>query len=313
MQQTRIEQGLPYYLQFQETFPTVSDLALADEDQVLRLWQGLGYYSRARNLHATAKYIHENRNGAFPSTYADIIRLKGVGPYTAAAISSICFKESRPVVDGNVFRFASRFFGINEDISKSGTRKVFENYLANVISTDNPGKFNQAMMEFGATVCSPSPKCEGCLFVRECFSFNHKIQHKLPVKTQKVRIRDRYFHYLVIHDGETFLFNQRLEKDVWNKLYDFFLYEGNLSKEELLRKAEKRIGRLQQVEISGEVIHMLSHQRIHALFYRIHVSTDELVRISKTLDLRLFSKQEILSLPKPKLIVNYLNRIGINT
>ncbi|MEO1256118.1 MAG: A/G-specific adenine glycosylase, partial [Bacteroidota bacterium] len=160
LQQTRVEQGLPYYQKFTTTYPTVYDLASADEQEVLRLWQGLGYYSRAINLHKTAKKIVDLNHGVFPQTYERILQLKGIGPYTAAAISSFCFGEERPVVDGNVFRFASRFFGIKEDIAKAKTRKVFEGILHDYIKGVDPGVFNQAIMEFGATVCTPSPKCE---------------------------------------------------------------------------------------------------------------------------------------------------------
>lgn len=304
---------MPYWWKFVETFPTIEDLANANEESVLRLWQGLGYYSRARNLHATAKHVSHELNGAFPSKYSEILKLKGIGPYTAAAIASICFDEPKPVVDGNVFRFASRYFGIEEDVSKASSRKVFEKVLSGEISKKHPGTFNQAMMEYGATVCSPSPKCEACVFRMDCFAFQHKKQSALPVKTGKIKVRDRHFHYIVFKNEESYFLKERVDKDVWSGLFDFYLIEGVASEIEVIEGVQKSFGlkNLTLEEVSDPFIHNLSHQKLHAKFYTITISDNDAKTVAKKGVLKPYSTEEVLNLPKPKLIVNYLQRIGI--
>lgn len=313
LQQTRIDQGLPYWEQFMETYPTVQDLAEANEEKVLRLWQGLGYYSRARNLHATAKYVAKDLNGQFPSRYSEIIKLKGIGPYTAAAIASICFDEPRPVVDGNVFRFASRYFGIEEDISKTNSRKVFERILSEEISKDQPGTFNQAMMEYGATVCTPGPRCKDCEFQLDCFAFKTKKQKSLPVKSGKTKVRGRHFHYIVFRNGDDFFLNERVDKDVWSGLFDFYLIEGVAGEEQVMSLIKENWGIDDAIldAVSEPIIHILSHQKIHATFYTITISPEAVKTLREKSALKAYSAEEMLNLPKPKLIVNYLQRIGI--
>jgi A/G-specific adenine glycosylase len=312
LQQTRVEQGLPYWMRFVEEFPTIHDLACADEKDVLLLWQGLGYYSRARNLHHTAKYIDQELNGSFPNTYSEILKLKGVGPYTAAAIASIAFNESKPVVDGNVFRFTSRFFGISEDISKSSTRKTFENFLSGYISHQAPGTFNQAMMEYGATVCTPKPKCQHCLFRLECHAFITKTMDELPVKSKNLKIRDRHFNYIVFHSENHWLLSRRDQKDVWQGLYDYYLIEGRFDESKILKEIEYLGINGHQIEISVLYRHLLSHQKLHCRFFRVDVEWNVLNDLSKKLSMNLYSDEEVLTLPKPKLIVNYLDEIQKN-
>ena len=306
-------QGLPYWQRFIEAYPTIHDLANAAEEKVLRLWQGLGYYSRARNLHTTAKYVAHGLGGEFPCSYSEILKLKGIGPYTAAAIASICFDEPKPVVDGNVFRFASRYFGVEADISKASTRKEFEKILFEEISKAHPGTFNQAMMEFGATVCAPNPKCEDCTFRMECFAFQHKMQKALPVKTGKTKVRDRHFHYIVFKNQDRFFLKERVGKDVWNGLFDFALIEGATSEDEVMDKIQKSysLSKLILEDVSEPFIHILSHQKIHAVFYLVSISDGAAKTLSKKCSLKPYSVEEVLNLPKPKLIVNYLQRIGI--
>ncbi len=279
----------------------------------MRLWQGLGYYSRARNLHATAKYIANELDGVFPSTYSEILKLKGIGPYTAAAIASICFDEPRPVVDGNVFRFASRYFGIESDISKASTRKEFEKILSEEISQAHPGTFNQAMMEFGATVCSPNPQCQECIFRMDCFAFQHKMQKSLPVKSGKTKVRDRHFHYIVFKNQDHFFLKERVDKDVWSGLFDFALIEGTAGEDEVMAEIQKSFDLSKPTldDVSESFIHILSHQKIHATFYMVSISDDAAKTVSKKSSLKPYSAEEVLNLPKPKLIVNYLQRIGI--
>ena len=302
---------MPYYLKLIDSFPTLIDLARADEKEVLRLWQGLGYYSRARNLHATAKYISESLNGIFPTTYSEILKLKGVGPYTAAAISSICFDEPRPVVDGNVFRFASRYFGIKEDITKAKTRTSFEKILSKHIAKKSPGTFNQAIMEYGATICSPFPSCKRCGFQEQCVAYRQGTQKSLPVKSKKINVRNRFFHYMVISDGYFFLMKERDEKDIWAGLFDFPLIEGDFESEYILNRMEDVSQDFLIEEVSDPFQHLLSHQKIKAVFYRIKLPPTHLKKIKGSLGSKPYSVEEIVNLPKPKLIVNYFQKIGI--
>lgn len=314
LQQTRVEQGLPYWERFMKNFPTVISLADADQDSILRLWQGLGYYSRARNLHAAAKYIRDELDGKFPNTYNEILKLKGVGPYTAAAIASFCFGESTPVVDGNVFRFAARFFGIKEDIASSKARKVFENILQKHIPAEDPGSFNQGLMEFGSRQCSPAPNCLFCTFQVDCYAFQQGLQKQLPIKKKKVKVRDRFFNYLVLERSGSYFMKIRQPNDIWEGLYDFFLIEGKLEVESVLNELKNglQVSDFSVSDISNEYKHILSHQRIHATFYHIEIKGSSDPSRLQSAGLHPFSEEEILNLPKPKLIVNYLNQVGIN-
>ncbi|HEY6915066.1 MAG TPA: A/G-specific adenine glycosylase, partial [Paludibacter sp.] len=215
LQQTRVNQGWAYYTSFIQTFPSVKDLAKASEDQVLKLWQGLGYYSRARNLHFTAKYIVDQYQGKFPNTYQGLLSLKGIGEYTAAAIASISFHEAVPAVDGNVYRVLSRYFGISEPMDTTQGKKVFMQLAKNLIKGTNPGMHNQAMMEFGALQCTPlKPNCPECPLNNRCFAYLNQKQGELPVKSKKTKQRNRYFNYFVlIHDDSTWI-RKRIHKDI---------------------------------------------------------------------------------------------------
>ncbi len=202
LQQTRVAQGLPYYLNFITTFPTVKALANTSEEEVLKLWQGLGYYSRARNLHATAKHISAELNGIFPNNYADLLKLKGVGEYTAAAIASFSYNEDIAVVDGNVFRVLSRFFGVESDISDNKTRKEFQSLANSILPKGKASDFNQAIMEFGAIQCVPkSPNCSDCIFNTNCYALQKNKVGELPVKTKKIKIKNRFLNYIIVKDS----------------------------------------------------------------------------------------------------------------
>ena len=227
LQQTRVAQGTPYFLSFTQNFPTVFDLANASEQEVLKLWQGLGYYSRARNLHKTAQYIAFELNGIFPDNYKDLLNLKGVGDYTAAAIASFCYDETVAVVDGNVFRVLSRYFDIESDISNAATKKEFQNLALALIPKDQAAIFNQAIMEFGALQCVPkSPNCEVCVFNDSCLALQKKKVSQLPVKSKKVKVTNRYFNYLIFEDDQQkTLIQQRTDKGIWYNLYEFPLME----------------------------------------------------------------------------------------
>lgn len=298
LQQTRVEQGTPYFHRFMEAFPTVRHLAGAPEDHVLALWQGLGYYSRARNMQKAAKQVMDEFNGKFPVSYAQLRTLKGVGPYTAAAIASICFDEREPVVDGNVFRAASRIFGIEADISKASSRKIFTEVLKEVMPASGAGEFNQAMMELGATVCKPRPECPQCPVREHCFALAHKTVDRLPVNGKKTKVKDRYLNYLLFTDGERIVMKKREGKDIWQGLYDF----PQTSRQEDVPTPSRS---------SVEIRHLLSHQRLHLRFYWIECNAEKLSSEALACGGGVFSMKQILNLPKPKPIVAYLKQEGV--
>lgn len=262
LQQTRVEQGLPYYKAFINSYPLVSELAEANLDDVLKLWQGLGYYSRARNLHATAKEIAFSRDGEFPDSYKELLKLKGVGDYTASAIASFCFKEPVPVLDGNVYRVISRLFGVYTAINSSKAKKEFKQILNELIDKSNPNLFNQAIMEFGALHCTPkNPSCGDCVFNDKCFAMANDVVSELPVKIKSKKSINRYFNYFVVISENKVLLKKRIEKDIWNNLYEFPMIE---SEEMFLSEESNKIG----VEVVSEKYkHILSHQNIWAKFY----------------------------------------------
>ena len=275
LQQTRVQQGLPYYRSFIEHYPTVRDLSESSEKKVLKLWQGLGYYSRARNLHATAKRINNDLNGQFPDNYSDLLKLKGVGDYTASAIASICFNEAEPVVDGNVYRVLSRFFAIELAIDSSEGKRYFKELAREVMDTDNPGEYNQAIMEFGAMVCVPSnPDCTSCPVHEHCLAHAGKKVSSFPVKKKKPKVRKRYFNYLVPLDkGRKTLLTQRKEGGIWQQLYQFPLVETEqrVGTEAIRQHLPAYFDAEVQAEIyqvnEEEIVHKLSHQQLHTRFW----------------------------------------------
>ena len=279
LQQTRTHQGIPYYERFLKTFPTVEHLALAKENLVLKLWQGLGYYSRARNLHSTAQYIYKECGGKFPTTFNSLIKLKGVGDYTASAISSICYDLPEAVVDGNVFRFLSRYFGIYTPIDTSQAHREFKSKAMSLMDENQPGNFNQALMDFGSIQCTPiNPLCKSCPFSSNCIAFNQNKTGILPVKKGIQKLTDRYFNYLVIQDknGEIQL-EKRTEKGIWQNLFQFPLVETNCpvnNKEQLSKKiSSEKMHKLNPEKFnlwnSNPIIHKLSHQKLHIFFWII--------------------------------------------
>lgn len=278
LQQTQVKQGLDYYLRFINKYPTVIKLAKAPEDEVLKLWQGLGYYSRARNLHASAKFITKVHKGVFPQNYEDIRALKGVGDYTAAAIASFGFNLPHAVVDGNVYRLLSRLFGINAPIdSPAGKRQFFD--LANqLLDKKNAGLNNQAIMEFGSQFCKVlRPNCEQCVFNKKCFAFKNKLVDQLPFKAKKTMVRNRYFNYLLIIDckGEV-LITKRSGNDIWKGLYEFFLLETNEEADFPALLKAKNVNKLLGnnfgiIHVSKLYKHVLSHQHLYTKFYVIRI------------------------------------------
>ncbi len=275
LQQTRVEQGLPYFYRFLEEFPIVTKFASADLELILRLWQGLGYYSRARNMHKAAKMVVEDFEGVFPSSYQQAIKLPGVGEYTAAAIASFSSNEARAVVDGNVYRVLSRYFGISEPINTTSGKKMFAQLAQQMLDLDHPGIYNQAIMDFGAIQCKPkNPNCNQCVFRLECAAYEMGQTDILPVKIKGRASRDRYFHYFLVTDDDGILMVQRGDKDVWGSLYEFPLYESDkdLDIDELhkqLSTANYFYDPIDLNTIGLQVKHVLSHQNIYARFYRV--------------------------------------------
>ncbi|MFN7847904.1 MAG: A/G-specific adenine glycosylase [Bacteroidota bacterium] len=279
LQQTRVDQGLPYYIKFIESFPQIELLAQAPQDEVLRLWQGLGYYSRGRNLHFTAKQIVDDFGGIFPTEYENLIRLKGIGSYTASAISSFCNNEHRAVVDGNVYRVLSRYFGIDTDISSNQAKKQFQELAESLLNKKKSGQHNQAIMEFGALQCVPkNPSCDKCPLKNSCAALQNKMVDRLPVKTKKIKSKKRYFNYLMIIDeDERVLVNKRTSGDIWEGLYEFPLVETD---DEMnyhtiaSNPAFKKITRERKYNIaavSNVFKHQLTHQTIYCKFFTLKI------------------------------------------
>ena len=316
LQQTRIAQGLPYYEKFIKTFPTIEALAIASEQNVLSVWQGLGYYSRARNMHKCAHTIINSFNGEFPNTYDQLLSLPGIGPYTAAAIASMAFNKPTPVVDGNVYRVLARVFGIKNNIADAKSFKLFYDLSKELIDEKQPGSFNQAVMELGATICVPqNPLCDHCQLEEICVARAHNKQKEFPVKIKKNRNRNRYFTYLVIELEGKLAMIKRNGKDIWNGLYEFYLIENTGPKlpdqlEDALFKNLMESGGLVNKE-KNMTKHILSHQTIYSTF--LHIKTNSKANWSNLLaenQLVLYSQIEIDSLPKSVLISKYLNSVS---
>jgi len=315
LQQTRVNQGLPYYFKFIEAFPTVIDLANAEEDQVLKLWQGLGYYSRARNLQKTAQLIQSEFGGIFPKTYSELIKLKGIGPYTAAAISSICYEEKVAVVDGNVYRVLSRYFNVDLPIDSTEGKKYFNQLANELLLSDSvaPSTHNQAIMELGALVCTPkNTQCSSCPLQFDCEGKLKNTFDKLPIKSKKTSVRNRYFHYLIFIDinGNT-LIDKRNTKDIWGGLYEFPLIEKaseNITVEEIINTIKElplTIKNNFSIKKNNSIYkHKLSHQNLSATFYTV---TIDVKLTNKTTDYQIISISDVQNHPLPQLIQNYLN------
>lgn len=276
LQQTRVAQGLPYFIAFCEAFPTVFDLANADEEQVLKLWQGLGYYSRARNLHATAKQVAFNLDGRFPDNYTDLLKLKGVGTYSAAAIASFAYNQAVPVVDGNVFRVLSRVFALDVDISQLSSKKIFAELALELMSKDHGGLFNQAIMEFGALQCVPkNPDCTICPMRASCVAFNTNTVDRFPINNKKQKVTNRFFNYLVFEDQSDNTLLQKRTNGIWQNLYEFPLIETSQTETFDMFSGqivcENEIEYVSEVNVSP-IIHKLSHQHLHIKFWKIKVA-----------------------------------------
>lgn len=308
LQQTRVEQGLAYYNRFIKTFPSVTQLAKAPETKVFKLWEGLGYYTRCKNLIATAKYISTHLKGKFPNTYEDILSLKGVGPYTAAAIGSFAFNLPQAVVDGNVFRVLSRYFGVDQPIDSNEGKKYFSLLAASLLDKKKPGIYNQAIMDFGAVICKPQlPLCNDCVLKKNCVALNEQKVGVLPVKEKSIKKRTRWFYYLIADYKGSQYVRMRGPKDIWENLHEFILIEeaGPVVSEQLLssKKVKALLGNTQAdvVSVSAVYKQQLTHQTIYGQFIQL--------KLNKPLHLpgyKMLSKDETGHLPFPKFINQYL-------
>jgi len=304
LQQTRVEQGTPYYLAFVHQYPTVKMLAEAPLDDVLKLWEGLGYYSRARNLHSAAKQVMELHNGKFPDTYPEIIALKGIGNYTAAAISSFAYHLPHAVVDGNVYRVLARVFDIETPIDSTEGKKQFEQLANQLLDKKNPSTHNQAIMDLGAIVCKPqNPLCTQCPFSSDCKALELNKISLLPVKAKKLIKKERYLHYFVLYDSEYIYIQQRGEQDIWKGLYEFPVEEVNgqwsIDNSQFLKKINHQPLTIDQPLSYKQV---LTHQYIHAYFYEMKLKKLPNLDISCLKIL----KKDILNFAFPKIIRSYL-------
>ncbi|HKK80943.1 MAG TPA: A/G-specific adenine glycosylase [Prolixibacteraceae bacterium] len=309
LQQTRISQGLSYYHRFVDKYPTINSLANANEEEVLKLWQGLGYYSRARNMLEGAKQIIDKYDGKIPDNFNDLLKIKGIGEYTAAAIASIAYNVPIAAIDGNVNRVITRYFGISEATNSSKGQKIIKEKANNIINPNTPGTHNQAVMELGALICKPrNPDCQHCPLQTECFAFNKELTGSLPNKIRKNNKKERFIYYFVISNKQYIVLSKRTNNDIWKNMYDFPHIENqeHLTTEELAESkmwnALFRGEKINIEKISAEHIHVLSHQRIHAFF--IHISYDKQKLLPPGSSL--FKKKDAANLPTPKLIENYI-------
>jgi A/G-specific adenine glycosylase len=308
LQQTRVEQGLDYYNRFIKNYPTIKKLALAKENDVFKLWEGLGYYSRCRNLMSTAQNIVENYQGIFPDHYEDILKLKGVGPYTAAAIASFAYNLPFAVVDGNVIRVLSRFFGIDLPMDSSAGKNYFNSIAQIVLDKKNAAIYNQAIMDFGATVCKPKlALCQNCPLSQSCFSYNKNKVYSFPVKSKSILVKKRKFNYVIATIGDSIYINKRSQKDIWQNLHEFILIEtsNHLPIDQIIENEtfNTLFGRNVKIEkISNVYQHKLTHQNIEAIFIHIKLKGPILNDTYLLTKLNLVKK-----LAFPKLISNYMN------
>ncbi|WP_114941119.1 A/G-specific adenine glycosylase [Mucilaginibacter endophyticus] len=310
LQQTRVEQGMPYFYRFLEKYPDVSSFAAAHEDEILKLWQGLGYYSRGRNMLKTARLVQELHHGRFPDSYNELIKLKGIGEYTAAAIASFAANEAKAVVDGNVYRVLARYLGIYEPINSTAGKKTFQQVADDFLNKKMPGLHNQAMMEFGAMLCKPkAPSCNICPVRMDCVAFNTNAVADLPVKLKNLKVRERFLNYFLVTDGDTVLMNKRGDRDIWANMYDLPMVETDtlLSTKELLKQPavlDVFGNDIEAIEVSPVYKHILTHQR---LFVRLIKIENQPIKMNEN-----WVKIKVQNLPElalPKIIFILLKNI----
>ncbi|MEM9738016.1 MAG: A/G-specific adenine glycosylase [Bacteroidota bacterium] len=320
LQQTRVAQGMSYYKRIVATFPTVNDLAAASEQEILAIWQGLGYYRRALNLHSCSKKIVQEYNSQFPTSYQSLLKLPGIGPYTAAAIASIAFEERVAVVDGNVHRVLARIFGIRDNIEASATKKKFQIFAHSLLPIKRLGDYNQAVMEFGSLFCTPNkPSCQSCIFQNICIANQQSQQHLLPVKEKNIKIKHRFFHYLILQEENKFYVQKRQKEDIWKRLYQFYLIEED-KKKDLINLNDPIIDLIKCNLIKWKEYpvvyqHQLTHQRLHIIFTHVNVNNEQIEYIGplmKEKQLQPYTLKELLQLPLPIVLARFVQKVLSN-
>lgn len=310
LQQTRVDQGMPYFFRFINEFPTLNSLAEADEQQVLRCWQGLGYYSRARNLHQTAKHL-VSVGGQFPNQFNELVKLKGIGNYTAAAIASFAFNEAIPVVDGNVYRFISRLFALDEPVATNKSYKIFYELLLHYIPSENPGIFNQAIMEFGSLHCTPkTPDCLNCVFHEQCTAFQTNRVLDFPVKIKKTNIKELHFYFIHLQSKSKVWLEKREKQGIWKSLWHYPLVETEkqVSIQKAIELAAERLGlKVESLVFKNQMVltHLLSHRRINAYFLKCE--SDETITKNDIFEIDL---EEMDNYPMPQIMIKYLQALN---
>ena len=310
LQQTRAQQGLPYYLKFIESYPTVLDMAKAKDEDAFRLWQGLGYYNRCRNMLATARIVSNELNGKFPKTYAELLELKGIGPYTAAAIASFAFGAPSAVVDGNVYRVLARYFGIETPFDTTEGKKEFSKLANELLDKANSAAYNQAIMDLGATVCTPAnPLCGECPLESNCVAYKQGITGLLPVRSKRQKITQRYFHYILLYAGDSIWIQKRTGKDIWQNLHEPLLIEDSkpLDVKALLKNSIYRSYNLGDTspEYEGYLKQKLTHQHIESHFFSLHLKKE--VKLPTGLG-KWVPIKELKNIAFPKTLVSFLEK-----
>ena len=309
LQQTRALQGLPYYLKFAEAYPTVHKMAAAKDEEAFRLWQGLGYYNRCRNMLATARYIANELKGKFPASYSEILELKGIGPYTAAAIASFAYGLPHAVVDGTVYRVLARYFGIDTPFDTTEGKKLFQSLAQELLDEGNSAGYNQAIMDLGATVCTPAaPACGECPLRKNCFALKQDIVQLLPVKSKKVTVKKRYFHYLLIHAGDKIWIQKRSDKDIWQNLHEPYLVEAKGAMDAKTLKEHTGYSALPWAEntpvYEGNMSQRLTHRIIETRFFSLEVKEAKTIQgAGKWVDVA-----SLKNLAFPKTLVSFLEK-----
>jgi A/G-specific adenine glycosylase len=308
LQQTRALQGLPYYLRFTEAFPTVSEMAATNDEQAFRLWQGLGYYNRCKNMLATARYVTNELNGKFPETYEGLLQLKGIGPYTAAAIGSFAFGLPRAVVDGNVYRVLARYFGIDVPFDTTSGKKIFSSLAQDLLDETDSAGYNQAIMDLGATICTPrNAACDQCPLQKKCIAFKQGIIDILPIRSKKQTVKTRYFNYLLLKWKDTIWIRKRGANDIWENLHEPYLIEStapldidNILNNEQFRKEKFEYS---NIEYEGNSSQKLTHRVIKATFFTLNLSKKPKIIISGG---RWMDAEELKKTAFPKTLVSFL-------
>ena len=312
LQQTRVEQGLAYYNRFIQTYPSLKDLAIAPSEEVFKIWEGLGYYSRCRNLLITASYISNELNGEFPNTYPEILKLKGIGPYTAAAIGSFAFNLPYAVVDGNVARVLARLFGLEVPFETAANKLIFQQLAQNLLDKKKPGEYNQAMMDFGATICKPAlPLCNQCPFNKECFAYKNDLVDVFPLKKKKIVIKKRHFTYFLVNMGKKIALIKREKKDIWHQLFEFYLVEtkSNLSKNQIIKlfcqESQMELRMFDIIGYSPLFTQQLTHQYISGRFIEIKINK----KINNLNGAIWINRRDLSNYPFPRFINQYLESL----